>query len=81
MRDDRGNPECRAMPALDFEYDTVDHMANHARQEDDEGVDHALDQRQRHHVAVRDVAYLMANDGLGLVLRHVLQQSRAHRDQ
>ena len=44
-------------------------VADHARQEDDEGVDHALDQRQRHHVAVGDVRELVAEHRLDLLAR------------
>jgi hypothetical protein len=59
----------------------VDDAADDPRQDDDEGVQHALDQRQRHHVAVGDVADLVADHGLDLVLVHVLQQAGADRHQ
>ena len=65
LRDDHGDEERRAVAALGLEHDAIDDVADDARQEDDEGVHHALDQRQRHHVAVGDVADLVAEHGFG----------------
>ena len=58
--------ERRTVAALGLEHDAVDHVADDARQEDDERVHDALDQRERHHVAVRDVADLVAEHGFRL---------------
>ena len=55
---------------LGLEHDLVDDVADDAREEDDEGVDHALDQRQRDHVAVGDVGDLVAQHRFGLVPAH-----------
>ena len=59
----------------------VDEVADDARDEDHEGVHHALDQRHRHHVAVGHVRHLVADDGLDLLARHALQQAGGHRHQ
>ena len=56
-------------------------MTHHARQEDDERVDHALDQGERHHVAVGDVAHFVRQHRLGLVAAHGGEQPAAHRHQ
>ena len=63
------------MTTLDLEDDAIDHVADNPRQENDEGIDHALDQRQRNHVAIGDVANLVPEHRLGLVLGHRLQQA------
>ena len=47
----------------------------------DEGVQHALQQRERHHVAVSHVADLVTEHRLHFVLRHIAQQAARHRDQ
>jgi hypothetical protein len=38
--------------AVGAEYGAIDNIADDARQYDDEGVDDALDQGERHHVAI-----------------------------
>jgi hypothetical protein len=45
----------------------VDRAADHPREHDHEGVEHALQQRHGHHVAVGDVADLVREHRLGLV--------------
>ena len=59
----------------------VDEIPDDARQEDDEGIDHALDQRQRHHVAVADVADFVRQHRLDFFLAHALQQAGGYSDQ
>ena len=59
----------------------IDRVTDDARQRDHEGVHHALDQRQRHHVAVGDVTHLVPQHGFRLLARHAAQQAGADRDQ
>ena len=56
------------MVALGLEHDAVDRVTDHARQEHDECVHDALNQRQRDHVAVRDVTDFVREHSLGFVL-------------
>ncbi len=67
--------------ALFTEQHLVDKEADHARKEHDEGIDHALDQRQRDHVAIGDVGDFVAQHGFDFFLIHALQQARGHGDQ
>ncbi len=69
------------MAALGLEHRLVDKVADDARQENDEGIDHTLDQGQGHHVAVGDVADFVSEHGLRFVPRHVVEQAGADRDQ
>jgi hypothetical protein len=59
----------------------VDEIADDAREEHDEGVHHALHQRQSDHVAVGHVRDLVAQHGFHFVAVHVLQQSGGHGHQ
>jgi hypothetical protein len=52
--------------AVVLQQHAVDEVADDARDEDDEGVHHALDQRHRHHVAVGHVRDLVADHRLDL---------------
>ena len=79
--DDHGDEEARARAALGAEHGAVDEVADDARQEDHEGVDHALDERQRHHVAVGDVRDLVAEHRLDFLACHRLQQAGGDGDQ
>ena len=63
------------------EHHAVDEDADDAGKEDDEGVQHPLQQGHGHHVAVGDVADLVAQHRLDLVGVHVLQQPGTHRHQ
>src|SRR5438445_1111605 len=56
--------------ALGAEHSLVDDAANYARKKDDEGIDHALDERQRHHVAVGNVRHFVTEYGFDLFARH-----------
>ena len=67
--------------ALGTEHRAIDDGADDARQEDDERVDDALDQRERDHVAVGHVRYLVPEDRLHFLVVHRLQQSRRYRDE
>jgi hypothetical protein len=66
---------------LGLEHDLVNEVADDARQEHDEGVHHALYQRQRHHVAIRGVRHFVADDRFGFGTGHLLQQAARHRDE
>ncbi len=66
LGDHRRDPECRAVAALVAEHDLVDDVADQARGDEHEGVHHALDQCQGDHVAIGDVADLVAEHGLDL---------------
>ena len=62
--------------------DTFDQYAVHEethdpRQEHHKGINDALDERHRHHVAVRDMTHLMREHSFDLVLVHVVQQTHA----
>ena len=59
----------------------VHQVADHARQEEHESVDHALDQRQRHHVAVLNVCDFVRQHRLHFFFRHRGQQAGGHRHQ
>ena len=67
--------------AVIFQYDLVDKIPDHAGKEHHEGVDHALDQRERDHVAVGDVRHLMGEHRLDFLARHRLQQAAGYGDQ
>ena len=54
----------------------VDDAADDAREEEHEGVHDALDQRERDHVAVGDVADFVAEHRFDFVAAHVAQQAR-----
>jgi len=56
-------------------------MAGDGGEEIDEGIHDPLQQAHGHHVAVGDVAHLVAEHGLDFVGIHVMQQTGAHRDQ
>ena len=60
LADDDGDVVAGAHAALGPEDRLVDEVADHAREEDDEGVHHALDERERDHVAVGHVRHLVA---------------------
>jgi hypothetical protein len=79
--DDHGDEEGRPLAALGLEHDAIHQVADDARQEHDEGVHHALDQRQRHHVAVGDVGDFVTDDGFRFALRHLPQEAAGNRDQ
>ena len=59
----------------------VDEVTHHAAEEHHEGVQHALNQRQGHHVAVGNVRNFMAQHRFDLFARHALQQASGHRHQ
>ncbi len=59
--------------------EAVHRVADHAREEHDEGVHHALDQGHGDHVAVGDVGHLVADHGLDLLAGHALQQAGGDR--
>jgi len=69
------------MAPLGPENDAVDEMADDTGEKDDECVDHPLDQRQGHHVAVGHMADLMPQNTLHLVTVHGPKQPRAHGHQ
>ena len=56
-------------------------MPDDTRQHNNEGVDHALDERERYHVAIRHMTDLVAEHRLDLSALHAAQQSGAHRHQ
>ena len=60
----------RAVPSSVRKHDAVDRMAHHASDRDHEGVHDTLDQRERHHVAVGDVAHLVREHRLDLLAAH-----------
>ena len=73
LGNDGRDPERWTMSTFVAENDLVDDAADQARGDEHEGVDDALNQRERHHVAVRDVGHLVAEDGLDLAAVHALQ--------
>ena len=64
---------CRPGMTVDLigQHHTVDDMPDHMGKEEDERVDHALNERQRHHIAVRDMRNFMTDHSLGLVVTHL----------
>ena len=50
-------------------------------EENDEGVDHALNQSERDHVAIGDVRHLVAEHGLDLLATHALEQAGGNGNQ
>src|SRR5690606_22872496 len=81
LRDERGDEKRRTVTALDLEYHAIDEVTDYAREEDHERIDYALDERERHHVAVGDVAHLVTEHRLGLILAHVVEEPGADRDE
>ena len=73
LRDDDGNEKRGTVPALHLEHHAVDEVPDDARQEDHEGIDHPLNQRKRHHVAIGDMGHFMTEHRLGFVLRHIVE--------
>ena len=59
----------------------VDHVADDAREEDDEGVHHALDEREGDHVAIGHVGDLVAEHRLDLLLRHRVEKAGRNGDE
>ena len=49
-------------------------VTDHAAEEDDKGIHHALDQGHGHHIAVGNVGYFVAEDGFHFIAGHALQQ-------
>ena len=74
LQHDHGDEVAGAVAALGLEHGAIDDRADDAREEDDERVDDALDQRERDHVAVGDVRHLVREHRLDLLLVHRLQE-------
>ena len=81
MAHEHGDVIAGANAALGAKYGSVDDIAGDPREEDHERVDDALDQRERHHVAIGDVRQLMAQHRLDFFLVHRLQQAGRHGDE
>src|SRR5882724_7650025 len=81
LRDDDRYEVGRPTSVLGAEYGPVNDVADDARQEDHECVHDALDQRERYHVSIRDVADLMTEHSVDLALVHPLQQPSAYSHQ
>src|SRR5438552_11340201 len=62
LRHDNRYEKRRAAAVIRTEESTIDEVSNDARQEDHERVDHALDQRQGHHVPVCYVTDLVTKN-------------------
>ena len=60
---------------------TINGEADDASEEEDEGIEHALDQGERHHVAVGDVGHFVGQHGSDFLVRHRFQQAGRHRHQ
>ncbi len=71
----------RAVTAFGFKHDAVYHVAYDGGEKIYEGVDDALYQRHGDHVAVGDVAKLVAEHRFHFVGVHVMQQAGADGDQ
>ncbi len=56
-------------------------LRDNARDKDNEGVHHPLNQRHRDHIAVSDVANLMGDNRFRFITAHVLQQPGTDRHQ
>src|SRR2546428_12081176 len=67
--------------ALGAEHGLVDDAAYYACKEDDEGIDHTLYERQRHHVAVGNVRHFVTQNGFDLFARHGVEQAGRYRNQ
>ena len=76
LRDEAREEEARSRAALVAQQHAIDDEADHAREKDDERVQDALQQRHRHHVAVRDVADFVAEHGFDLALVEARQEPR-----
>src|SRR6266571_767824 len=81
LTDDHRDVETRSDAALGAEYGLVHDEANDARQEIHEGIEYALDEGQRDHVAVGDVADLVAEHRFDLLPAHRFEQAGRDRDQ
>ncbi|CAM4434057.1 hypothetical protein BOPS111487_21195 [Bordetella pseudohinzii] len=81
LTDDHGDVEARPGAALGAEDGAVDEITDHARQEDHEGVDHALDQGEGDHVAVGDVGDFVAQHGGDFFFAHAFEQAGGHGHQ
>src|SRR5438876_8232096 len=74
LRDEACDEETGAATALVAEQHPIYDEAHYPRQEYDERVQDTLEQRQRDHVAVRDVSDFVAEHGLDLALTEPLQK-------
>ena len=68
LRDNHCGEIAEAVPGLVTQNHAIDEVADDSRQEDYEGVNDTLHQRERHHVAVCDVRDLVRKDSLDLLL-------------
>ena len=68
------------MPLV-LEHDAIDDVADDARKKHDEGVDHALDQRERDHIPIGDVGDFVTEHTRDFLFGHAVEQARGNRDQ
>nr|GEU28413.1 hypothetical protein [Tanacetum cinerariifolium] len=73
--------EAHALAFGIFQQHAVNKEADDACQKHHERIDHALDQRHGHHVAIGDVRHLVAQHGFHFVLVHALEQAGGHGHQ
>ena len=69
------------MSAFCFEYYPINSVSNDSCEEHDEGVDYALEEGQRHHIAIGDVADFMAYDRAHFIGRELAHHPCANRYQ
>ena len=81
LGDDRDHVVADPVAALGLEDDAIDEVADHPGEEDHEDVDHTLDEGEGDHVAVGDVAHLVGEHAVDLVLGHAAEQPGADGDQ
>ena len=79
--DDAGHIVGNAGAFFVLEHHAIDEVADDAGEEHHEGVHYALDEGEGDHVAVGDVADLVAQDGLHFVTAHALQQASRYGHQ
>ncbi len=81
LADEHRDVEARPDAALGAEHGLVHDEADDARQEKHEGIEHALDEGEGHHVAVGDVSDLMAEHRFDLLPAHRFEQTGRDCDQ
>ena len=81
LGDHRDDEEADSVAVFAAKHRAIDDRSDDAREEDHERVHDALNQRQRHHVAVRDMADFVAEHGAHFIGAHVVEQAGADRDE
>ena len=81
LEEDGGEEPAHAASTFGLQNHAVDKVPGDTGEEDNECVDHALNQREGHHVAVCDVSDFVSDDCLGFALVHLRQEAGAYSNE